>query len=220
MQTIDTLMKIRSMPLLVLVACAVPLQAQPYFQYPDAQAAQQDFGYPPSSGNPWALPAPSAAPAYGAPPVPEPQQDAAISATTPAGERFVSEEEIRRLDRLTRESGIWHDDSAVQGDAYWPGPSQSRPATDGDTWGWLDADGLVGDHGGYRPRRPGYPPYNLGVPGAYPLVPGWNSLMPGSGQMFYPDSARRLTMPRLDTRVMDGINSGSYMNNSIAPFLY
>ncbi len=206
----------------VLGQAAMAAQAGPYFQNPDNTLLQRDFGYVPVADNPWAPP--TMAPAYEPTEVPvyeAPAQDFSQSGS----ERYITEEELRRLESVTDEASLWHGSTPSvsrpleqQADAY-SSMAYERRQND-DAWGQFDTRDLIGNSG-YRPLMGNrYAPYNFGVPGVYPPVPGWGAVMPGAGQTYYPNSVYNLTMPRLDTRTMDGINSGSYLNNSIAPFLY
>ena len=197
------------------------LSAQPYFQSVDEAQLQESFGYVPASGNPWAPPL-QTAPAYEPPaqdylpPASSRQAQATESPFAPsAGEHYISEQELRQLERVTDESALWTDPDSVGGDAFAGVDNSAAPpsAAQEDAWGKLDTQGLIGNSGYRSPPATQYAPYSFGVPGVYPPTPGY-------GQAYQPNRYYNLTMPRLDPRAMDSINSGSYMNNSIAPFLY
>lgn len=197
------------------------LSAQPYFQSVDEAQLQESFGYVPASGNPWAPPL-QTAPAYEPPapaqdyPPPASSRQAAESPFAPsAGEHYISEQELRQLERVTDESALWTDPDSMGGDAFAgvDSSASSPSAAQEDAWGKLDTQGLIGNSGYRSPPATQYAPYSFGVPGVYPPTPGYS-------QVYQPNRYYNLTTPRLDPRAMDSINSGSYMNNSIAPFLY
>ena len=197
------------------------LYAQQYFQYSDKAQLQESFGYAPASGNPWAPPSQTApvyepsAPAYDYPPPAASQESAASPFAPPAGEHYISEQELQQLERVTDKSALWIDPDSKGGDVLsgFDNTGSYPSSQQGDAWGKLDTRGLVGNSGYRGPPATQYAPYSFGVPGVYPPTSGYS-------QAYQPNRYYNLTTPRLDPRAMDSINSGSYMNNSIAPFLY
>ena len=165
----------------------------------------------PALANPWAPPSMQMYPDAGG------QAPAPVYQDAPA-ERYISEQELRQLESAATGTG---DSLADYGEtAGWPAPQWSPPPQRAaeppeNTWGELDTQGLTG-----RPAYPGMAtPGTYRMPGGY-APPSWYGAMPGPAFPFQPGNVYGLTMPRLDTRAMDAINNGAYINNSIAPFLY
>ena len=168
----------------------------------------------PALANPWAPPSSQIHPGAGT------QAPAPVYQQAPA-ERYISEQELRQLESATAGTG---DTMADYGEtAGWPAPQWTPPPQQTaeppeTTWGELDTQGLTGP-AAYPPAS-GMAPGAYRMPGGYPPAPSWYGAMPGPAFPFQPGNVYGLTMPRLDTRAMDAINNGAYINNSIAPFLY
>ena len=110
--------------------------------------------------------------------------------------RFITPEELSKIEGLSYQSpGMWTDNDAQA--------HSNEPA-----WGRLDTSGLMGQPGSPLARR--YAPDS--AYGVYRQQrPEWNNYSPGMMNNYRPDNYMNMYPPQF---------GGSYMNNSLAPFLY
>lgn len=163
----------------------------------------------PDSKNPWAVRAmPEQPRPYPVPAKPELQPNTELPGRTPsATERFISEEELQAIEN-THFQGMWTD--------------QSEQTPIG-TWGQLDTSGLDGSRYGSSRGAGNVSPYRYSQQNSYRAAPSWNTYVPGvdsRSQFGSYTPGRYYDQYTPPMNMNDGMNSGTYMNNSIAPFLY
>ena len=131
---------------------------------------------------------------------PRPQQD-----------KYISAEELEALGNMHAPSAIWSD-----GNRY--GDSGTDAGGQG-VWGSLETRDLVRPTSTFNATAGSYAPYAQ-QQYTYQAGPSWNTYVPGVNQTYQSNRYYQQYAPSLNTGKADGLRSGTYLNNSIAPFLY